>query len=426
VSELSFGKKSSLDAQDLTPCQLKAMISLRGPRNIFLTGSPGTGKSFIIGEYLKELSYRPPVLASTGAAAILIGGRTFHSFFGLGIMQGGIERTLERAKENRRLKTRLRKTSMIIIDEVSMLSHETLDCAEKIARSLLKREEPWGGIRVIAVGDFAQLPPVSRERNKPWAFLGEAWAKSQFEWVELQEIVRSENEDFNRILGKIRWGNIDSEVESFLEAKHLDDIDMDVPRIFSRRVQTEAFNQERLREMDGMSRFYETKYTGQGRAIETLMKEAPIPPSIELKPGVMVMIRMNDPKQRYVNGSLAKVVDLFDEKIILDLKGRMIELEKFSFSYQDADGNEIAAATNFPLSLAYAHTIHKVQGATLDRVHLDLARLWEPGQAYVALSRVRDPQRLSISSWTRESFIASEAVEDFYRSSRMKRLLTQS
>lgn len=409
------------DATALTPCQMKALMSLRGTRNVFLTGSPGTGKSYVIGEYLKSLSFRPPVLASTGAAAILIGGRTFHSFFGLGVMQGGVERTLARALDNKRLKTRLRKTGLIIVDEVSMLSHETFDCAEKIARVVLKNNEPWGGIRVIAVGDFAQLPPVSRERVKPWAFLGEAWASSQFEWVELEEIVRSDNEDFNRILGKIRWGEIDSEVENFLESKELHDLDVDTPRIFPRRAQTEAFNQERLQQMDGLSRFYETKYTGQERAIETLMREAPIPPSIELKPGVLVMIRMNDPKQRYVNGSLAKVVDLFDEKIVLDLKGKFIELEKFSFSYQDADGNEIAAATNFPLSLAYAHTIHKVQGATLDRVHLDLERLWEPGQAYVALSRIRDPQALSLSRWSRSSFIASEEVQDFYRSSRLNR-----
>lgn len=409
---------------ELTPSQKTALCALQGQGNLFITGAPGTGKSFVIQEYLKGLPTRPPVLASTGAAAILIGGRTFHSFFGLGIMQGGPERTFQKAIENRRLRTRLRKTACIVIDEISMISFETLDCAERIARAVVGNDSPWGGIRVIAVGDFAQLPPVSKTGEIPWGFLGEAWANSKFHWLELQEVVRSESQEFNQILEKIRWGQLDDEVRSFLSMRELSDIEWEVPRIFPRRYQAESFNRASLERLEGSSRFYETEYRGDGRAVEALMRDAPILPTLELKKGALVMIRMNDPKQRFVNGSVGRVVDLYDEKILIDLKGRLIEIEKFSFTSQDADGNEMASATNFPLSLAYAQTIHKVQGATLDEAHLDLSRLWEPGQAYVALSRVRDPDRLSLASWSEASFRSSSLVADFYSQNRLKRLLS--
>jgi ATP-dependent exoDNAse (exonuclease V) alpha subunit len=132
------------------------------------------------------------------------------------------------------------------------------------------------------------------------------------------------------------------------------------------------------------------------------------------------MIRVNDPKQRFVNGTLAKVVDIQDDQLIVETRNRIFELEKFSFSYLNADGEEVAVASNFPVSLAYASTIHKVQGATMDRAHVDLFGLWEPGQAYVALSRVKSPEALSVQRWSPKAFIADLQVREFYRSLRVQ------
>lgn len=400
----------------LTPSQNVAMGLLESRDNIFLTGAPGTGKSFLIQHYLSQQTEKIPVLASTGAAAILVGGRTFHSFFGLGIMQGGPEATYSKALKNKRLRARIRKANMIIIDEVSMLSSDAIDCAEKISRSFREADEPWGGLRVVAVGDFAQLPPVSRSRRKEWAFLGEAWASSQFKFVDLKEVKRTEDEEFLKLLEQVRWAKVTDELAEFLNQRTGEQFDREITRIFPKRMQTERFNFERLEEISGRKESYATTYRGEDRYIKILEKDAPIPPVISLKEGALVMLRMNDPKQRYVNGSLAKVFSMGKNIVTVELlsNGRLIEIEKICFSYIDADGNEVAVAENFPMSLAYASTIHKTQGATLDKIHVDLRRLWEPGQAYVALSRVRSAGGLSLEGWSESSIISDPMVQSFY------------
>ncbi|MBN8554853.1 MAG: AAA family ATPase [Deltaproteobacteria bacterium] len=396
-------------------------------RNIFLTGGAGTGKSFLIQHFLRSTTEKIPVLASTGAAAILIGGRTFHSFFGLGLMQGGPQLTFEKALTNKRLKKRLKSVSTLIIDEVSMLSHETLDCAEAIARALRTVDMPWGGIRIIAIGDFAQLPPVSRAmpeefggyraNTKPWAFLGEAWASSGFKRLILEEVMRTGDQDFLKVLEDLRWGNLSVRLKHFLENQTCEYVDEDVTHLFPRRNQTDKYNLGRLADLSSESRKYETIYSGESRYFDQLKRDAPVSEVLELKKGAHVMIRVNDPRQRYVNGTTGTVVALKDDVITVDTANRRIDIEPFVFGVQDADGNEVAFAKNFPLSLAYASTIHKIQGATLDRLHVDLASLWEPGQAYVALSRARRGKDVTIMRWSPSSIRSDEMVKEFYSGS---------
>lgn len=387
-----------------------------GHDNIFLTGGPGTGKSFLVREYLKSLPEKIPVVASTGAAAILIGGRTFHSFFGLGIMQGGPEMVVKRALKNRRLKKRLRGTHALVIDEVSMLSSETLDCAEHLARAVKRSHRPWGGIRIIAVGDFAQLPPVTQGREKNWCFLGEAWRRSEFKKIILREVKRTEDREFLEVLEDIRWGRKSDRVEAFLNRRLVTDgeVESNVPHVFPRRVQTAAFNQARLGEIKHPVKRYETRYGGKDLYIERLKRDAPIPEVLELKKTALVMFRMNDPKQRYVNGTVGTVEELEDETLRVRVNGRTLEVEPFSFTILDEEGEEAAFASNFPVTLAYASTIHKVQGTTLERCHISLRALWEPGQAYVALSRARSGDAVTLMDWDESSIQADLAVRQFY------------
>jgi len=158
-------------------------------------------------------------------------------------------------------------------------------------------------------------------------------------------------------------------------------------------------------------------YSGKAKAIEQLKKHSPLPDELFVKTNALVMLRQNDPKQRWVNGSTGYIRQISKIEISIELlNGRMIKIEPASFSLLDAEGIPVAAVTNFPISLAYAATIHKAQGMTLDRLMVNLNALWEPGQAYVALSRVIDPVHLRIEAWQEKSIKADPIVEKFYQS----------
>jgi len=197
-----------------TEDQTRAFDALQSENNVFLTGGAGTGKSTVISDFIRKQE-SVAVLASTGTAAILLGGRTLHSFFGLGIMEGGAEAVVERALKHRGIVQRLRKTKTVLIDEISMIGSTELQCAERIARRARANSAPWGGLRIIAIGDFAQLPPVVRsqpgqgETVRPWCFNAEVWRDTLFDAVILKEIVRSRDSDWNRVLGELRWGEIE-------------------------------------------------------------------------------------------------------------------------------------------------------------------------------------------------------------------------
>ncbi|MEK7689888.1 MAG: AAA family ATPase, partial [Bdellovibrionota bacterium] len=359
----------------LTTCQRLALSTLLGTSNVFLTGVAGSGKSHLLKQYLKGLGEggrkRFPVLASTGAAAILVGGRTFHSFFGLGIMQGGLKATVERAMENTRVVRRLQKVDGVVIDEVSMLSGMTLRAAETIAREARDVDAPWGGMRVIAVGDFAQLPPVNPHGSeRDWGFLDPSWIKSSFTPAVLKTIVRTKDPEFSDILNRVRAGRADEVVVAYLREREqawVKKPDDHVTRLFGFRDTTEKFNLERLAEVKSKERIFETVYSGDAKAIEDLKRNAPIPDVLRLKVGARVMLRLNDPNGRWVNGSLGTIeeIDVDSEILTIELDaGEIAEIEPSPFALLNAEGRELASAKNFPVNLAYATTIHKAQGMT--------------------------------------------------------------
>ncbi len=404
----------------LTPDQQQALDLIRQGHNLFLTGPAGSGKSFVLKTFASDQDPKSfPILSSTGASAVLIGGRTVHSFFGLGILEGGPARAIERSLQDRRVVRRIKKVKGFVIDEISMISGEVLQVIERICRMVMEKEEPWGGLQVIAVGDFCQLPPISpHSRQRDWAFLHPSWEAGSLRSQQLTVNHRSQNPEFLRILSKIRQAQVDDEVCEFLDSRvtEIDEEFWQGTRLFPLRRTVDAYNSMRLSQLDTRARVYDSIYMGNERGIALLKKSSPLPEALELKEGALVMLRTNDPRQRWVNGTLAFVREMQDTEINLELfNGRQVSLEKASFSLLDGEGNVTAAVTNFPLSLAYASTIHKSQGMTVDKVHVDLSQLWEPGQAYVALSRVRDPLDLSISRWSKSSIKCDDKVKEFYR-----------
>lgn len=402
---------------ELSPEQADALELLRSGENVFLTGGAGSGKSFLIRHFMKDIDPKEmPILASTGAAAVLLGGRTFHSFFGLGIMEGGPDATYERASKDKRLLARLRKVEGVIIDEVSMIPGQALMIAEALSQRARESKLPWGGMRIIAVGDFAQLPPVTQAGPRDWCFMNDVWRQSGFQSVMLSHNQRVSDNLFLDILSDVRHGLVTERVRDFLN-DHLQVHDEDHPgtRLFPRKIHAEKFNQKKLDELSEEEVTIDSIYFGSEKHIEILMKTAPVPLKLVLKLGCRVMFLQNDPQKRWVNGTRGVVTDIALDKIIVKKdNGREVQVDKSSFALQDAEGNIMASVIQFPLTLAYATTIHKSQGATLEDLWCDLSSLWEPGHAYVALSRLRSAEGLHLIGWNPRSIIVDPKVLDFY------------
>lgn len=414
---LSKTKKSKANEE-----QAQALAILASGRNIFLTGSAGTGKTFVIKEYLKQKKpKKPPVLASTGAAAVLIGGRTFHSYFGLGIMEGGIDKTVTKAVSNSRIIQRIQKANEVIIDEISMIHPNAFEAANRIAKSIKESSAPFGGIRLILTGDFFQLPPVDRfEKKIPWIFKNDLWNSLEIEKVILKRSMRTSSRTFEHILDKIRYGICDEDVCAFLDSRRKPlSSDFRGTVLFARKNDVETYNQNRLDQLRGKLYEFETSVIARERnqtPKEKLIDLSPLPHILQLKEGALVMIRRNDESESYVNGSLGFVKKIGDEAIDLELfNGNLVTVEKEDFHVLDGDGKVSATIRNFPLTLGWAATIHKSQGASIDSLHLNLNNLWEYGQAYVAISRAKNPEALFISDWSRNSIRADAEVLEYYQ-----------
>lgn len=399
--------------------QTLALELCESGENIFLTGGAGSGKSYVIREFMKDKNIKElPILASTGAAAVLLGGRTFHSFFGLGIMEGGSQATLARVQKDKKTLSRIKKVEGVVIDEISMISGEALAVAEMISQIARESQLPWGGLRIIAVGDFGQLPPITRSGQKrDWCFLNPVWQRSGFQISQLTLNQRVHDNIFLRVLNQIRDGLITDEVKNFLQ-EHTQPHDEDHPgtRLFPRRDQSDLYNQKKLNEINESEILVDSIYLGEEKHIEILSKSAPVPQQLKLKIGCRILFLKNDVQKRWVNGTRGQLVSYeIDHLIIRKDSGREVKVEKMSFSILDADGNVKASVIQFPVILAYATTIHKSQGATLDELWCDLGALWEPGHAYVALSRLREASGLHIVRWSPRSIITDPHVLNFYK-----------
>lgn len=404
------------DDLDLTDDQRDAFHLLLSGENVFLTGAAGSGKSYLIKKFISQFDKNIfPVLASTGAAAVLVGGRTFHSFFGLGIMEGGPERVFDKALKDGKLKKRLKKVEGIIIDEISMISGDVLEVAERIARMARDNDHPFGGLRVIAVGDFAQLPPVNKNGPRNWSFKHPVWQKIQFQNAYLQVNHRTQDDEYLKVLGDIREGKVTERVNDFLNdrIKFHDEEESGI-RLFPFRNQSETFNLRQLSKINSDAHVFPTLYWGDEGRIEKMKDTFPVPAELVLKIGAEVIFTQNDPQKRWINGTQGVVRQIEDKQVTVQKRtGREVTVDPVSFDLLNAEGEVIMSASQFPLNLGYATTIHKSQGATLDKVWCDLSQLWEPGQAYVALSRLRDSKGLNLIKWSQKSIKADKEVLEF-------------
>ena len=382
--------------------------------SFFLTGRAGTGKTTFLRNVQKMVDKQFITLAPTGVAAILAGGDTIHSFFGLP-MDVCLPGTMGKMNEARILT--LIHTDTIIIDEVSMVRCDIIDAIDYTMRKVLRSMQPFGGKQVIFVGDMFQLPPVVKQgaerelmhdfyhTNDFFFYKSDVIKRMRLVKVEFQKVYRQEDRDFLRILENVRLNKTTPENLMHLNKRvgHPTKKDGAVITLASLNKTADTINQQRLAEIEAEEYIYEG--TVQGKFEE---KRFPVDMSLKLKVGAQVMFTRNDQQKRWVNGTIGTVTKLTKDEIQVTTEGGEAYVvpncswESFSYEY-DKDERKMkkelmGTFTQFPLRLAWAITVHKSQGMTFDKMYLDLSRgMFAAGQLYVALSRVRSLSGLYLS-----------------------------
>lgn len=385
--------------------------------NVFLTGEPGSGKTHTVNEYVAWLRARgiePAITASTGIAATHIHGMTIHAWSGIGIRSSLSEQDLDFIASKEHVARRITKTHVLIIDEISMLSAETLSMVDRVCREVRRRPEAFGGMQVVLVGDFFQLPPISKGGTSAFAFSAPVWADLHPVVCYLTEQHRQEDKAFLSILGAIRGQESDHMTVSAILAREeeLSKEHDDIPRLFTHNVDVDRLNEDRLARLPGTAVRYGMRSAGAPTLIESLKRGCLSPEALTLKEGAVVMGTKNIAQIGLANGTLG-VITGFEKSTnfpkIETRDGRTIVIEPADWVIEEA-GRERAKITQIPLRLAWAITVHKSQGMSMDAAVVDLARAFEYGQGYVALSRVRTLSGLYIAGWSESALLVHPDV----------------
>ncbi|MEK9152807.1 MAG: PIF1 family DEAD/DEAH box helicase [Patescibacteria group bacterium] len=373
------------------------MAILKTGASVFLTGEPGSGKTHTINRYvawLRDHGIEPALTASTGIAATHVSGMTVHSWSGIGIKSVLTPYDLDNISSNERVYKRLVKVKVLIIDEVSMLDARTLGMVDSVCRAVRRNHQPFGGMQVVLVGDFFQLPPVNREKEgSQFAFESDVWTKLQPTVCYLTEQYRQDDPRFLAVLSAIRSNDLHEVHLSTLEgrASSHQAAPKDIVKLFSHNFDVDRINDRELAVLAGDARAFAMETRGPEHLIASLQRGCLSPEKLCLKPGAAVMFTRNSPQGRFVNGTLGSVVGFGTETgfpIVKTLDGAKIEAEPMEWKIED-QGRPLASVKQVPLRLAWAMTIHKSQGMSLDAALMDLGAAFEYGQGYVALSRVR-------------------------------------
>jgi len=398
-------------------------------KNIFITGPGGTGKTFLINKIVNDmesLGKKVAVTSLTGLSALLIGekARTIHSWSGLGIGNRSalsyfefIRKCLPKKREA------WRTTDILIIDEISMMSDEFFEKLDELGRLMRwKHNEPFGGMQILCFGDFFQLPPI----NTKFVFESPKWNETVDCVVFLNTVYRQTDPLFQNMLNEIRLGNVSDETDKLLKSR----LDLDFSKeeiqptkIFTRKAMVEEVNKSALDKIEGETFTYKmiTKGKVNSEAIKNALakmdQNAPYVSELSLKVGAQVMLTVNtDIESGLVNGKLGIVCECKLDYVLVRFKGNSYPtlIRYHNWVLEDY---ESVYRSQIPLVLSYAITTHKAQGATLDSAYIDIGlSVFEYGQAYVALSRVKSLDSLYLYSYNKRAIRAHPKVVEYYES----------
>lgn len=423
--------------------QTDALRILNAGANVFLTGAPGAGKTYVLNQFVKQARQRGAsvaVTASTGIAATHLNGQTIHSWSGVGVAQVMTDTLLKQIKTRRG--KRIRATDILVIDEISMMHAWLFDMVDQACRAVRRSPEPFGGLQVVMSGDLFQLPPVSNTRRDrelvapppELVAMRERYAKAgrnpngfvteSLVWPELNPVVcylteqhRQDTGQLLDVLTDIRQGTVTDTDRQALDTRiGVEPAGDDVAiSLYPNNRQADALNDSKLVQINEPEHRFEAESSGQVSLIKRLKSTMLAPEKLSLKVGAAVMALRNDTNQQYVNGSLGTVVDFVSttegEYPMVDFEnGHTVIMQPAAWEMMDGE-TVLASVKQVPLRCAWAITIHKSQGMTLDRARMDLRRTFAPGMGYVALSRVESMDGLYLDGINERAFLVSpEAV----------------
>lgn len=397
--------------------QTQALEIMKTGANVFLTGEPGAGKTYVLNQYIDWLSacdIAVAVTASTGIAATHIGGITIHSWSGIGARDTLTQYDLDKITQSEKTVRRVKKAKVLVIDEISMLDGRVLDMVETVVRTVKQSGDAWGGMQVILVGDFFQLPPIAgRGEMSRFAFESRAWDSSRFLTCYLTEQHRQEDELLLGLLSSIRKNDVDESHYTLLsEQTDIGYADIEPTKLYTHNSDVDSMNSARLAELDTEKATYKMESMGSKALLEGLVRNCLSPEVLELKREAMVMCTKNNFEVGYVNGTLGRIVDFDPDDafpIIETSDGRTLKIVPQSWMIEE-DGKIRAQITQVPLRLAWAITVHKSQGMSLDAAEIDLRNAFTYGQGYVALSRVRSLTGMKVIGLNSQALLVDPRV----------------
>lgn len=508
VSTNSFNSSSSSQGKFELTAEQRAVINLIvwKRKNVFYTGSAGTGKSVVLREVVKQLRARygesaVAITASTGLAAVNIGGVTINRFSGIGIGKGTVQKLAAQLKRNKTNSERWKRTAVLIIDEVSMIDGNFLDKMDLVARDIRKvPDKPFGGVQVVLTGDFFQLPPVADRDpsvpKPPFCFESRVWREAIDNTICLTQVFRQKDEELINLLNSIRFGDVTTELAKMIKSfeRDVEYTDGILPtELYPTRREVDLSNKRMLDRLPGEIKVFEAQDQATSdnpqllKVLESLMAEK----KLALKEEAQVMMIKNF-DETLVNGSVGKVLyfttealqqkmlelypstKLSDPDLVLDMRliYRCIGLHHSTYSREtqldinsrpvhrqdnlmvllsiaEKEDKQLAfpmvrfttpsngyryehvipvdftidipaqkssvSRVQLPLILCWALSIHKAQGQTIDRLKVDLRKVFEEGQVYVALSRAVSKDRLQIVNFQPRVIKANQKVKEFYK-----------
>ncbi len=421
------------DLSHLSKQQKQVIDVFESGKNIFVTGGAGSGKSYLL-NFIK-LNYGHlglEVTASTGIAAVNISGSTIYSWAGIGLANLPVEKIIENlfSAKFSKIRRRIKMAKALAIDEISMISPQVLEILDEVLRAVRQSDKVMGGIQMVFFGDFLQLPPVQDSNNPRFCFDSKVWQDLNLNTFVLDQIFRQSDKKFVKVLNNLRVGTLDEDDVDILKSRlgAVDTSSIIKPTILTtHNFKVEKINQLELQKIASKEFSYEAKYYGNESKIEFLKKNSIVAQLLKVKVGAQVMMTKNTyQKDGIINGSLGIVRDFSPKKlypIVEFFNGKILTISPQDWVVEKYDAEKKlvmieAGVTQIPLILAWAMTIHKSQGLTLDKISCDLSEAFSPGQIYVALSRARSLEGVFIESINFNKITSNQSAVEFYESFR--------